>query len=94
MMEYAILIGLVTLAAVTMQFLARRGVQTGVKGMNDLVLGEPPAPNLSVNASLNVAANSTITEAGDPTFRRVTTVGERVTGNSVNEATRLQVFQE
>ncbi|OGX38331.1 MAG: hypothetical protein A3C53_02615 [Omnitrophica WOR_2 bacterium RIFCSPHIGHO2_02_FULL_68_15] len=42
--EFAILIGLVTMAAVTMQFVARRGLQAGVKMVSDVVLGEPPAP--------------------------------------------------
>lgn len=42
--EFAILIGLVTLAAVTMQFVARRGLQAGVRMVSDVVLGEPPAP--------------------------------------------------
>lgn len=44
MTQYAILIGLVTLAAVTMQFMARRGVQTGLQMVSDTVLGPPPAP--------------------------------------------------
>jgi hypothetical protein len=43
-LEFAILIGLVALAAVTMQFVARRGVQTGVQMVSDTVLGPPPAP--------------------------------------------------
>ena len=44
MLEYAILLGVVTFAAVTMQFLGRRGLQTGVKMVSDLILEAPPPP--------------------------------------------------
>ena len=93
-LEFAILIGLATIAAVTMQFIGRRGVQTGLKIVNDAILGEPPAPNPTDDASVNVTANSVVMEQGDSAFRRTTTTQESVTGNSVNEATRLQVLQE
>jgi hypothetical protein len=93
-LEFAILIGLVTIAAVTMQFLARRGVQTGVRMVNDAVLGPPPAPDLTKEASVTVNLDSTVTEAGDAKFHRVATVSETVTGTSVNEESRLHVLKE
>lgn len=43
-LEFAILIGLATLAAVTMQFAARRGLQGGVRALSDSILGPPPPP--------------------------------------------------
>lgn len=92
--EYALLIGMVTIAALAMQLFARRGVQTGLQMVSDAVLGEPPAPDPTAESSVNVTATSAVTEAGDAAFRRFTTVAETVQGDSVNEDTRLQVLRE
>jgi hypothetical protein len=94
MLEYAILIGLATIVAVTMQYVARRSVQTGLQMVNDAILDPPPPPDTSQIASVDVELNSTVTEQGDSSFRRTTTIAENVTGTSVNEETRLQVIQE
>lgn len=97
-LEFAILIGLVTIAALGVQFLARRGVQTGLQVVSDAVLGPPPPPEPADDpadeALVHVEAASNVVEQGDAAFGRHTIVAERVQGESVNEATRLQVFKE
>jgi hypothetical protein len=54
-LEYAILIGVVTLAALTMQFYVRRGVMTGAKVVSDLILEPPPPPNISKASSSTIS---------------------------------------
>ena len=116
--EFTILIGVATMAVVTMQFLARRGVQTGLQMVSDAVLDKPPAPkppdpnapppstvqvqgcdngptlSATGNDLVLVDACSKVQEQGDANFQRTTKTNERVTGASVNETTRLQVFKE
>ena len=116
--EFTILIGVATMAAIAVQFLARRGVQTGLQVVSDAVLDAPPAPkppdpsapppstvqvqwcdngptlSATGNNLVLVDACSKVQEQGDASFRRTTTTNERVTGASVNQATRLQVFTE
>ena len=62
--------------------------------MSDVILEPPPPPDPTDDAEVHVDLTSAVTETGDATFGRTTTVNENITGNSVNESTRLQVFKE
>ena len=92
MFEYALLIGMVTIAAVVMQLFARQGVQTGLKIISDVVLDPPPPPDPADNSQVSVEANSAVIETGDAAFNRQTMVAESITGTAVNEDTRTQVI--
>ena len=95
--EFAILIGLVTLAALTMQFVARRGLQTGVKMVSDFILDEPPPPEPEGDPEevlLEVESGNRTTEQGTAAFQRATKVEETIEGRSASKETRLQVFKE
>jgi hypothetical protein len=112
--EFAFLIGLVTIAVVAMQHYARLRLQSGIKMASDLILDVPPpitkstsppktisvvdcnGVTRSVTGAENVlmVACSDVTEQGDPSFLRVTSILERTRGATANEERRLQVISQ
>lgn len=103
--EFAILIGIATLAAISMQLFARRAIQTGLTYVSDTTLGDPDDCDQAFTdpdgcdpdtrdtlVALQSNADQTVTEEGTADFRRLTTITESVTGNSQHEDEILRVL--
>ena len=83
--EYALLIGLATLAAVSMQLLVRQAIQRGLQGVSDTALGAPPPYNVAKSSlvSQDVNVTQTTSRQGTADFHRTDTANQIVTGHSV-----------
>lgn len=98
--EFVLVIGIAAIVAISMQALARRAMQAGVRHVSDTVLGAPPAPKKPAPGTppsqqeLQAESGRTITEQGSQGFRRVTTTTETVKGRSVNEETRFRLIPD
>jgi hypothetical protein len=90
--EYALLIGLATAAVIGVQYYARSGMNGAIRGTSDLMFGPPPAndPAEEVKAA-DTVQRRLVTEVGTDTSAVATSTGERVTGQSLNEAARLTI---
>ncbi|MBI3322001.1 MAG: hypothetical protein HYZ91_07035 [Candidatus Omnitrophica bacterium] len=87
--EFALIIGLAAIVAVSMQWRARQAIRAGLKTVTNITLGEPPA-DPDPAADLNATSTQTVQERGDSGFRRVTTTSSSSTGTSVNEDARTR----
>jgi len=87
--EFALLIGLAAIVAVSMQWRARQAIQAGMKTVTDITLGNPPA-NPDPAADLNATSKQMVQETGSSGFRRVTTTSASSVGTSINENARTR----
>ena len=91
--EFALLIGLAAVAAVSMQLIVRRSVQNGLQRASDIILPPPSQDEKDHNDSqreLLVKTSNAVDETGHGQTRRINTrVRTSVVGHSVNEDVRL-----
>ncbi len=87
--EFALIIGLAAIVAVSMQLRALQAIRAGMKTVTDLTLGNPPA-DPDPAADLNATSSQTVQETGDSGFRRVTTTRASSVGTSINENARTR----
>ena len=92
--EFALVIGIVALAAISMQYLVRRSMQRGIQAVSDDVLGPPVQNPNQKTASLLLTAGQTAVEQGSATFQRTTDTNDQVGGVAINQAARLQVIPD
>ena len=93
--EFALVIGIAVLAAISMELITRRSISRGVQGASDAIFGVPPVDDgRGKPKELDVKANQTVTEQGQPGFQRRTTTNESVKGHAVNEQVRWQIVPE
>jgi hypothetical protein len=98
--EFAILMGTVAAAVLSMTPLVQQALRGGVRSAGERMLNAPltnALPNFATNdttKALEVVANQALHEAGAADFARTTNISGSVRGRSVNEDARLRVFEE
>lgn len=94
--EYALLMGIVAVAVISLQHLVRNAVSSGPLHVSATVLGVPDEDAGSDTVkSLNVTSKQRATERGlGGGFRLVTESWEHVTGQSVNEDIRERIIPD
>ena len=84
--EFALVIGIVAIVAISMQGPARRSLQRGVQAVSDAVFGPPPPPdNPQGTRDIRVVASQAQTETSLGGFVRQTTLTEGGAGRARSE---------
>ena len=80
--EFVLLMGLAALVAVSMQLVARRGVQGGLQHVSDTVLGVPNQTNSTI-VFQEVHVRQVGSQQGGANFLRVDSANQTANGHSV-----------
>ena len=94
--EFAVLIGIVAVAAIAMQYLAQRAIKAGLWNATVVALGDPGPENLANIrlVSLNASVNETRTQLGRADFHRTETSNQSVTGDSVTHDDFIRIIPD
>ncbi len=98
--EFAILVGTVAVAVLSMMPFVQQVLRGGVLNINERMLNQPltnALPNFATNDTtkeFEVSAKQTIDEQGFGDFSRTTNFTSTVSGRSVNEDARLRRFED
>ena len=90
--EFAVLIGMVALATISIQPIVRRAVERVIQHVSDTALGPPPPadPNADAERELLATFSQSLDETGQADFRRITQTTSTATGHAVNEDVRFR----